>query len=474
MVGYRAPVSSTVRWKAGTAIVAVGDLTGDGRGDVLTRAPGATGWQLHKGDGNGHVADAAADGRLRLKKMVSVLSATDWNRDGRADVLGLDRNHGLYLYRSTGKGTYFAGVRIGTGWSRFIATVVPGDLNGDRRPDLLALDRQHVLWRSYSTSTGHLTTPVRVRSLAGYGVLLGGGDLTGDGIGDLLVRRSSDGTAWILPGAGGGAFGYWMGPYAGLRGLSVLSAAPLAGGARPDVLGRVGNQLRVVANNDLTNVRATTSGGLTLGRETTAVLNVGDWNGDRIPDLITRHGTGGDRLLLNRGLGAGRFATGVTMSAGWGTISRLAPVGDITGDGKPDLAGRTAAGVWEVFPGNGATGFLAPRRLPGSLRTFNQLTGTSTARWAPARSGAAVVSADGSFVPVAGSAVAATELRRAGLPTGGYDWIIGPGDVNGDGLADLLARQRSNGTLWLIPGTATGFGQRQFVTGGLGKYRLAG
>jgi hypothetical protein len=473
MVGYRAPVSTTIHWSTSTKVVAVGDLTGDGRGDVLTRAPGAKGWLLHKGYGNGHVARSAADSRLRLRSLDTLFSAGDWNRDGRADVLGIDRHNALRLYRGTGTGTFSVGTRIGTGWSRFIATVVPGDLNGDSRNDLLAVDRRHDLYRSYGTGTGHLTTPVRVRSLRGFGVLLGGGDLTGDGIGDLLVRRNSDGTGWILPGAGRGAFGYWMGPYAGLSGLTGLSAAPLTGGGRPDVLGRVGNQLRVVANNDLTNVRATVDSGLTLDADTTAVMNVGDWNGDRIPDVITRHGTGGDRLVLNRGLGGGRLAHGVPMSGGWATITRLAPVGDITGDQRPDLVGCTAAGVWEVFPGNGATGFFAPRRL-ASVRTYNQMTGSTAARWVPTRSGSAVVSVDGTFVPVAGSAVAGTELRRAGMPAGSYDWIIGPGDVNGDGRADLLARQRSNGTLWLIPGTATGFGQRQFVTGGLGKYRLAG
>jgi hypothetical protein len=264
-----------------------------------------------------------------------------------------------------------------------------------------------------------------------------------------------------------------MGPYAGLRGLTGLSAAPMAGGARPDVVGRAGRQLRVVANNDLTNVRGITDSGLTLDNDTTAVMNVGDWDGDKIPDLMTRHGEGGDRLVFNRGLGGGKFAHGKPISGGWTSIFWLTPVGDVTGDGKPDLVGRSA-GVWVVFPGNGDSGFFAPRRLPGSLRTYNQLTGTSASRWAPARAGAAVLSADGEFVPVAGSAVAGTELRRAGFPSGGYDWYVGPGDVNGDGRADLLARQRSNGTLWLIPGTATGFGQRQFVTSGLGKYRLGG
>ncbi len=33
---------------------------------------------------------------------------------------------------------------------------------------------------------------------------------------------------------------------------------------------------------------------------------------------------------------------------------------------------------------------------------------------------------------------------------------MGPGDLTGDGAADVLARQTSNGYLWLYPGNGTG------------------
>jgi hypothetical protein len=229
----------------------------------------------------------------------------------------------------------------------------------------------------------------------------------------------------------------------------------------------------VVANNDLTNVGTIQSGGITTVANT-ALLNVGDWDHDGHGDLVNRVNEG-DKLVLLRGKGDGTFLKGVGMnpsSTGWGKVTQLAAVGDLTGDRRPDLVGRVGNGPMEVFPGDGKKGFLAPRLLPTAVRTFNQVGG---AAWNPTRApGSVLPSLGGVFVPYAGTSDARAALSHADRSAGGYDWIIGPGDVNGDGLADLLARQRSNGTLWLIPGTATGFGQRQFVTGGLGKYRLAG
>jgi hypothetical protein len=37
-----------------------------------------------------------------------------------------------------------------------------------------------------------------------------------------------------------------------------------------------------------------------------------------------------------------------------------------------------------------------------------------------------------------------------------FSAIVGPGDVNGDGAADVLARETATGFLWLYPGSGTG------------------
>jgi hypothetical protein len=55
-----------------------------------------------------------------------------------------------------------------------------------------------------------------------------------------------------------------------------------------------------------------------------------------------------------------------------------------------------------------------------------------------------------------------------------YDWVIGAGDVDRDGHADLIVREKATGYLWLLPGEATGFGPRRLLGEGMGGYDLAG
>ena len=45
------------------------------------------------------------------------------------------------------------------------------------------------------------------------------------------------------------------------------------------------------------------------------------------------------------------------------------------------------------------------------------------------------------------------------------DTLIRPGDFNGDGRDDVIARETATGHLWLYPGTGSGLGARV----GIGK-----
>ncbi len=167
-------------------------------------------------------------------------------------------------------------------------------------------------------------------------------------------------------------------------------------------------------------------------------------------------------MVLRIGKGNGQYESGVLMDSGWKPFTYLAPVGDVTGDKNPDLIGaKEADGPFTVFPGNGKASFLAPTRTPSSLRTFNQI---GTGSWQPDSAKPTYISSDGSFVPVLGS---------FGKDPTGYNWVVGPGDVDGKGGADLITRS-SSGRLWLIPGLGKGFGAKRLIGSGYGAYKLGG
>ena len=116
----------------------------------------------------------------------------------------------------------------------------------------------------------------------------------------------------------------------------------------------------------------------------------------------------------------------------------------------------------EIFPGDGRSGFRRPVTAANYLRTFNQI---GTGYWKPQQfSTSTYLGPNGSFVPFRGTGAGTVR---------GYSWVFGPGDVDGDGRPDLVARD-SAGNLWLLPGTESGYAQRRLIGEGFAGYTLGG
>src|SRR3712207_8808216 len=62
-----------------------------------------------------------------------------------------------------------------------------------------------------------------------------------------------------------------------------------------------------------------------------------------------------------------------SVRASWGDMTLVAPVGDLTGDGLPDLMARNAAGVDRVFPSDGRTGFTRAYTVTSQDRKSTRL-----------------------------------------------------------------------------------------------------
>lgn len=465
---YTTRITNGTGWKAMSLIAAVGDVTGDRKSDVLAKNAKTGVTRVFPGNGLGQVGRGIAPTKA-FARVSMFVAARDFNRDRFSDVVGRDRKSGaLLLYRGTGHGRFKAPVVLRKKWP-FTKVVGVGDLNGDGQPDLVASKDGRSLYLVPGASRGKaLGRPTRLTTLpSAANALLGWGDQNNDGKSDVMARVGNLTTGYA--GTGTARLGQTFGPFDSLAGLSKVSLAPMMGSNAADVVGRdAAGHLVVIANNGLRSGSAPLPSNLTVAG-VTQLLNVGDWDRDGLADVVVRVAAG-NQLVLYPGLGNGKFGRPRSLGTGWASITRLAAVGDVTGDGFPDLIGATASGPMTIFRGAGTNGFTAPVLAPASLRTYNQI---GAAAW-PA-GGAVFASASGTFVPSTGTDPASALRMANGTVAPAYDTYVGVGDVNGDGVADLLARESGTGTIWLLPGkTSGGFAPRMWVATGFAGYQLVG
>ncbi|WP_162242573.1 FG-GAP-like repeat-containing protein [Leifsonia sp. Leaf336] len=184
--GWLSPQSAVVGsgWNGMTAIVSAGDFDGDGRNDLLARDSGGFLW-LYPGDG--------ASGWFTPRKvgsgwniMTSIIAARDFNGDGTADIAAIDSSGVFWLYPGDGHGGWLAPRAIGSGWNGMTAVGID-DFDGDGSPDILARDSIGRLWLYGHTSAGW-KTPVVVGTGWNGLTIVSEGDFNGDGHADLLGR----------------------------------------------------------------------------------------------------------------------------------------------------------------------------------------------------------------------------------------------------------------------------------------------
>lgn len=133
---------------------------------------------------------------------------------------------------------------------------------------------------------------------------------------------------------------------------------------------------------------------------------------------------------------------------------------DFTGDGKADVLATevhlpgTGGTLW-LYPGSGAGGFL-PREFVGNgwhvmtaLIPSGDWNGDGTADLLARDSGGTLW-----LYPGRGSGDFGTRAV-IGVGWNGMTSILGPGDFNGDARPDVIARD-TGGRLWLYPGNGTG------------------
>ncbi|MFF5496011.1 FG-GAP repeat domain-containing protein [Streptomyces aquilus] len=214
-------------WATSVKAIPFGDLNGDRCNDVLVRySSGAL--RLYKPGCGQAVKPSTSSTTLASSGWTQydvLTSPGDVSGDGRPDLIARNASTGtVYLYKGTSTGKLSSRVKLYDNWNGYKKIVGAGDLDGDGIGDLLAKDKSNTLYRYGGTGKGTFKARVKVFANWGgsYNAVVGVGDITDDGKAD-LVSRDTSGNLYRNSGDGKGSFGARVKIATGFGGYKFLS-----------------------------------------------------------------------------------------------------------------------------------------------------------------------------------------------------------------------------------------------------------
>jgi len=383
----------------GASVAGLGDVDGDGVADVAVGAPGANRAYLVSGATGKVLRQVADPGGSTLDLGFAVAAVGDVDRDGVGDVAvagpsGSDPSGGRTLVFSgaTGAGLRHlapaAGGQVAFGHS----VAGAGDVSGDGVPDIVvaapALGQGAGSVSAFSGADGAQlwSRPAPAHQPASQGsfgtVVVASPDVSGDGVAEILVSApaaSAPAPAASGPSAPAAVGGLVAGVVAGVVNAvgSVTSPASAA-------------LVYVLSGADGTVVRAMSDpapgGADAFGA---ALAAIGDQDGDGVSDhLVGEGGAGQLHLFSGRDGRLVRSVAAPPSTQGQGTMA-LARAGDRDGDGRDDAwVGNGSARTTYLVNGTGAV--LAASGSPSPAGSFGAAVASVGDMLSPAGTGAVV------------------------------------------------------------------------------------
>lgn len=455
--GQAVPISFVDRSVQGVvrpASLRIGDVTGDGKADVVVTSD--KGLSVVTGNGAGGFAEAVM--YLRESGAGDVFIG-DFNGDGRNDIAagaGVD----LTLLRGLGNGMFAEPAQFVTG-ARNEASKrgVVLDVNRDGLTDLLLTASVGFLQEyvgGFVLVPGHRETGLalpRALPINAGANATALDDLNGDGTPDLVVAYGLEPNAGgiaVYPGDGAGGFGS-PATYPAMRPV-LVAIRDFTRDGKPDlaVLNEDGNNLTILINDG--------SGKFPTSRPTatparTLQLGIGDFTSDGKLDLIVP-GNNLDLVLLAGGDNA--TFTPLTTGIATGLYPDLFAIGNYDGDNNLDLAVLATnttfmcqqASEVAILSGNGRGGFAESRRVrfPDAVNTLASGDLNGDGRADLITSNRCDLSSGG--IAIAMSAAGGGFASPVRYPVRDAARFL-TADLNGDARPELIATERFGGVVVL-------------------------
>ena len=342
--------------------VAIGDLDGDGKPDLAVANRGINTVSVFRNTAtSGSITTGSFASKVDFATGSFPVSVAigDLDGDGKPDLEAVNfYDNTISVLRNTATsgsittGSFASKVDFTTGSNPY--SVAIGDLDGDGKPDLAVTNSSSstvsVFWNtstSGSIITGSFAAKVDFASGGGpYSVAIG--DLDGDGKPDLAVANLVGNTVSVLRNTSTyGSISFAARVYfaTGTRPIRV-AIGDLDGDGKPDLA--VTNQ----DSNTVSVLRNTaTSGSIIPGSFAAKVdfatggspysIAIGDLDGDGKPDLVVINGNDNTVSVLRNTATSGSITTGsfaAKVDFATGLYPNSVAIGDLDGDGKPDLA----------------------------------------------------------------------------------------------------------------------------------------
>ncbi len=380
----------------------------------------------------------------------------DLNADGKPDLVTSNvGSNTVSVLLGNGDGTFGVRTDYGTGSQPY--SVAIHDLNADGKLDLVTADYgSNTVSVLIGNGDGSFGTETDYDAgIQPYSVAIG--DVNADGKPDLAVANPNlngrSGTVSVLLGNGDGTFGVKTDIVAGVRPFSVAIGDLNADGkldlavANIDSYGGPGTVSVLLGNGD-GSFGSKTDYGTGISPNSVAI---GDLNGDGRPDLAVANLNSNTVSVL---LGHGDGSFGLKADFVTGNFPISVAIGDLNADGKPDLAlADLNSYAASVLLGNGDGSFgvkadYAAGNSPYSV-AIGDLNADGKLDLAVAAPGSNAVSVllgngDGSFG-------ARTEYGAGHSPRS-----VAIGDLNGDGKPDLAAASLDDDAVSVLLGDGDG------------------